>query len=99
MIEEAKEMKSKFSDKISLKVTMNALKVNVNMKIIVISIFIVKKQPSLKYAIGTLFKDEKKIMPALKVFEKAHNLYDFRDRLRGYLGLPRRRSSISKHRK
>ena len=35
-------------------------------------------------------------MPALKAYEKQKNLYDFRDRLRGYLGLPRRRSSISK---
>ncbi|CDW85303.1 UNKNOWN [Stylonychia lemnae] len=44
----------------------------------------------------TLFTDEQKIMPALKSYEKSQNLIDFRDRMRGYLGLPRRRSSINK---
>jgi hypothetical protein len=41
-----------------------------------------------------LFKNELKILPALKSYEKTQNLIDFRDRMRGYLGLPRRRTSI-----
>lgn len=46
--------------------------------------------------IELLFKNEEKTFPALKSYEKDKNLYEFRDRLRGYLGLPRRRSSIPK---
>lgn len=37
-------------------------------------------------------------MPALKCYEKDHNILAFRDRMRGYLGLPRRRKTFGKHR-
>lgn len=39
--------------------------------------------------LGLLFKNENKVLPALKSYESTQNLYDFRDRMRGYLGLPR----------
>lgn len=49
-----------------------------------------------QFSIGLLFKNEEKTFPALKSFEKDKNLYEYRDRMRGYLGLPRRRNSINK---
>ena len=35
-------------------------------------------------------------MPGLKAYEKDKNLFEFRDRMRGYLGLPRRRVNARK---
>lgn len=53
-----------------------------------------QKSRYINLCIGVLFKDEAKITPALKAYEKSKNIIDFRDRMRGYLGLPRRRSSV-----
>ena len=44
--------------------------------------------------IGLLIKNEEKVMPALKRYDKDKNLLGFRDRMRGYLGLPRRRKTL-----
>ena len=35
--------------------------------------------------------NEEKILPAVKLFEREKNLIKFRYRMRGYLGLPRKR--------
>ena len=48
------------------------------------------------FSVELLFKDEKKIMPALSAYERERNIYKFRDRMRGYLGLPRRLKTIHK---
>ena len=37
-----------------------------------------------------------KVLPALKAFDKDGSLIQFRDSMRGYLGLPRRRESPRK---
>jgi hypothetical protein len=37
-----------------------------------------------------------KAFPALKAFEKDKNFFEFRDRMRGYLGLPRQRVATRK---
>ena len=43
-----------------------------------------------------MFRNIEKLIPALRSYEKDKSLYGFRDRMRGYLGLPRRRASVAK---
>jgi hypothetical protein len=43
-----------------------------------------------------LFTNEMKMKPAWDIYLKDSNLHDFRDRMRGYLGFPRRRSSLNR---
>ena len=39
-----------------------------------------------------MFENGEKVYPAIKSYEKEKNLVKFADRMRGFLGLPRRRA-------